>query len=158
MAIPDSIPVQYGPRKLGMAEWKRQQALSTLKKREATAYGHRKSAASPAAPDPVDAGAELAREIELAHEVESGLGDIEGKEDAINPFLPTGDSDASRYVTLAELEEKLTEQPELLDFAIQAEFRAGKPRVGAVKLFRRLEEARVGGARPGMMKLLLGHS
>lgn len=58
---------------------------------------------------------------------------------------------------LLEVEEVraiLEEQPELLDAAIDAEFRAGAPREEAVRLFLEREQVRAGGPREEVVSLL----
>lgn len=65
-----------------------------------------------------------------------------------NSFRARADADGNGIVTLAELEAKLREKPELLDEAISAEFADGKPRKGALVLFRELEQAKGEAARP----------
>lgn len=67
---------------------------------------------------------------------------------ARNPFVSAGDGDGSGYVNLEELEKKLAAHPDLLDAAIEAEFRRETPRVGALRRFLATENGRDGGARP----------
>jgi hypothetical protein len=71
-----------------------------------------------------------------------------------NPFLAKADENQNGRVTLKELEAQLRAAPELLDTAIEAEYADGSPRVGAVKLFTELEQARAGGPRADVLSIL----
>lgn len=74
-----------------------------------------------------------------------------------NPFEAAGDGDGSGYVNLKELNQVLSERPELLDAAVEFEFKDGEPRKGALRLFVELEEARPEGARPDRLELYQTH-
>lgn len=122
----------YGPRKLSPEAYAKQQEEQTRSSREATVYGSRKGEGKAPAPDAAET--------------------VPGDPD--NPFAPTGDEDSSGYVTLAELAKALEKRPLLLDAAIEAEFKGGKPRKGAIELFINLEEQRKGGPREEVIERL----
>lgn len=121
----------YGPRKLGDEAFAKQEEEQTRSHRDATVYGSRKGD-QPAAPAKQE----------------------EGASSPLNPFEATGDEDSSGYVTLSELEAVLAKRPQLLDAAIEAEFRDGKPRKGAITLFLDLEQQRKGGPRDEVIERL----
>lgn len=110
----------YGPRKLGDEAFAKQEEEQTRSHREATVYGSRKGDPEPVAP---------------------------AKPDPDNPFEAIGDEDSSGYVTLSELSQVLSKRPQLLDAAIEAEYRNGSPRKGAITLFLDIEQQRKGGPR-----------
>ena len=114
----------YGKRKLSPAAYAKQQEERARSGREATVYGSRKTGGqAPAAAAPQKAA------------------------DPGNPFEPTGDENGSGYVTLSELADVLHKRPQLLDAAIEAEYRGGKPRKGAIELFLDIEANRKDGPR-----------
>lgn len=127
----------YGPRKLGEKAFAKQEAEQTFSSREATVYGSRKggppapvvATLSPAAPPPTTPPVPAQRP------------------DTANPFEPTGDENSSGYVTLSELADVLHKRPQLLDAAIEAEYRDGTPRKGAIELFLDIEANRKDGPR-----------
>lgn len=154
MKIENSVasPVRYGPRKLGKDEFADQ--VASRKDRvspHGVVFGPRTgNAAPPAAPAP-EVTSSAAPQI--APEVPEVGG--ESDEPEANPFLPQGDEDGDGRTTIAELEKILAEDPELLDLAIDAEFKDGKPRKGAVKLLLAAEKAKPE-PRTDMIKLLEG--
>lgn len=150
---PDSAPVRYGPRKLGQTEFNRQK---DSRKGRVTAqgvvFGSRKGAAAePKAPAPEVTSSAAPKEAPEDPET----GEQSEEQEEANPFLPQGDDDASGRTTIAELEKILAEDPELLDLAIDAEFKDGTPRKGAVKLLLAAEKAKPE-PRENILKLLEG--
>lgn len=166
----------WGPRKMSVEEYARQQDELARTTRDGTVYGSRKGggksvkAAAPApAPEPEKpkrtrraapkkraapaAEANQGATAEAATPPEKGEGGEQGDQvPAANPYVT---DDADGRLNLDELEARLGKHPEELDLAIQAEFRGGKrARKGAVALFVDLEHAREGGARDGVLKLL----
>lgn len=127
----------YGKRKLSKAAYAKQVDEKTRSGREATRYGSRKGAKpapvvatlSPAAPPPTTPPVPAQRP------------------DTANPFEPVGDENKSGYVTLSELADVLHKRPQLLDAAIEAEYRDGTPRKGAIELFLDIEANRKDGPR-----------
>jgi hypothetical protein len=115
----------YGKRKLGAEEYAAQSSKKKAISSEGVVYGKRKTAGDEP-PAPVER----------------------------NPFLLAADKDSSGYVNLKEMEATLTKQPELLDAAIEAEFRKGTPRKGALALFTEVENGREGGPRSDVIELL----
>lgn len=62
--------------------------------------------------------------------------------------------DGEALLEVDEMRAILEEQPELLDAAIEAEFRAGAPRAEAIALFLEREQVRAGGPREEVVHLL----
>src|SRR5690606_40057441 len=65
-----------------------------------------------------------------------------------------GPFDGDELVDVHEVRKILEERPELLDAAIEAEFRAGAPRREAIELFLEREQVRAGGPREEVVHLL----
>jgi hypothetical protein len=120
------ITTRYGPRKLGEKQFAEQQARRSITSASGVVYGSRKGGPAPATTEPNPA----------------------------NPFLAAADPNGDGRVTLAELTGRLNEDGSLLDLAIEAEFKDGEPRKGALRLFRGLEEQREGGPRAEVMHLI----
>lgn len=74
----------------------------------------------------------------------------EGEPQAKEP----GPFDGDELVDVHEMRKILEERPELLDAAIEAEFRAGAPRREAIELFLEREQVRAGGPREEVVHLL----
>jgi len=123
--------VRYGPRKLGQEAFERQQAAKPFEHRQATVYGARKGNVPKLV---LEGDAE-------PQKADQGDG---------NPFLTA----AGAPVPLGTLESLLEASPELLDVAVETEVGTGKPRVGAVELLTKLENARPDGARESVLNLL----
>jgi hypothetical protein len=129
----DEAKTMYGPKKLGRAKWEEQQGTMKARNREGTVYGKRKvpptkaaTAVPPGAPPRVNG-------------------------DEKNPFL----NDQGGRVSVAKLEELISEDPTLLDLALETELsHPDKPRKGAIDTLRRLEGTRGSGPRGSVMKLL----
>lgn len=134
----------YGPRKIGQAEYAKQQELAELSSREATVYGSRKRAG--AKPEPTEAAVTDEAPVTAA---ETGA-DEPGQE----PQEPEPEVLDFKAMTLAALEDALLADPSRLDEAIRQEVADGNPRKGAVSLFIEAENARAEGPRDAVMNLL----
>lgn len=159
---PKDAITRYGPRKLGEEEFERQQARKALSSRGGTVYGPRKAGAPPETEDATEpAGSGGEDQEPPTPEVVTDSTDTEGDEPTDgeeNPFLPTGDGDASGYTTIEELEAALEQDPTLLDLAIEAEFdRDGGPRKGAARALLDFELEREDGPREEVVTRLEQH-
>lgn len=139
----------YGPRKLGQAEYAKQQELAELSSREATVYGSRKRAGAQPEPQPEPQPTEAAVTDEAVTAAETGA-DEPGQEQQ-EPEPEVLDFKAMK---LGALEEALLADPSRLDEAIRQEVADGNPRKGAVSLFIEAENARAEGPRDAVMNLL----
>lgn len=137
----------YGPRKLSPEEYAKQTEETTRSGRDATVYGSRKSDAAEAVPP-------LLAETLGNRPQDTVATDSDYEIEANNHFSITGDEDSSGYVTLSELADVLDKRPQLLDAAIEAEFRSETPRKGALALFLDIEGQRKGGPRPEVIERL----
>lgn len=146
----------FGKRKLDPEAYAAQQAKAKRTTPQGVVFGNRKID-GPAAPvaRPAPAPAE-----DAADPTEAWVTDEpevpEAGEPSRNPFIPEGDEDGTRYVTVKELEATLAEDPALLKLAFEAEFRDGTPRKGAIAAM--LKVAKATDADPRLLKLLEGHA